>query len=178
MMKTILNNATMVLVVGVPCAIVAIVAMSARTPQTTEPACEVIEGPAEAIGEWTDEAGACRGTDGEPCVAPLLAAPISIAGQHTVSCPQVDAGTSAELLRPDGGVLIPGVSTYYVSPVAGAGSTKLRLGGDGLTPTTGIQIGLAAAAAKDGTGFTMDAKNGRCVSEGNAVSVDVTYGRQ
>ncbi len=102
--------------------------------------------------------------------------PVRLLAPFRVRCPQVDAGTTAELLVPfDGGTAgVPVLAdTYYVAPIVGA-TVKVRVGGTGLTPSLGLEIG---PSARDGPGTSLDGRNGLCVSEGDAQDVDVVPGK-
>lgn len=124
--------------------------------------------------------------DHSPMLGPLAPiGPVRQGHQFRVLCPQLDAGTVAELLVPtDGGTAgIPiDADAIYVAPISGS-TVNVRVGfnkaGSGiLTPSTGFEVGTSG---RDGVGIAMDttkSPNPVCVSTGNAQAVDVIVGRQ
>lgn len=104
--------------------------------------------------------------------AMALSTPLSTVTQWEVACDSMDGGSPQDFLIDTGGTTHSGVSAVYI---ANDSTTCVRVGGTGLTSTTGATVG---SGCRDGAGLSLDAKGGRCLSTGAAVTVDVLAGRQ
>lgn len=100
----------------------------------------------------------------------LLANPIAMPEQWEVDC---SATTATNLLVDTGGV------THATSTLAivNGSSTCIQVGGPTVTSTTGVPVGTGATCY-GGAVFSMDARNGYCLSVSGTVTVDVLGGRQ
>jgi len=135
---------------------------------------------------------------------PFLGVPLGKVGQHRIECP-ASGSTPVEVLVPmDGGTVGNPINadSFYVTPcVVDAGDSsctgsvhKIRLGGSGagtdngaaVTNVTGVVVGggcsvagCGASAARDGIGYSFDAKDVRCISAGSSArQADVLWGRR
>lgn len=89
-----------------------------------------------------------------------LANPVRDLRDSTVTC-----GASATLIQPTGGM-----SSVFIQNTS---STCIRIGGVGVTTSTGLQVGDGCAAGKV---IAMDATRGWCAAESSSVEATLVYG--
>lgn len=104
--------------------------------------------------------------------AMALSTPLSSMTQWEVTCDSVDGGAPQDIMIDTGGVTHSGMSSVYLGNDS---TTCVRVGGTGLTSTTGATIG---SSCRDSSGISIDTRGGRCLSTGAAVTIDVLAGRQ
>lgn len=92
-----------------------------------------------------------------------LSTPLAMLDDAVVTC-----GATATQI---GGTAVRAGSMY----ISNKSATCVRVGGSGVTTSTGAKIG---AGCHDGPGISVDAKLAWCVAEAATVDVDVIYGRQ
>lgn len=101
-----------------------------------------------------------------------LANPLGQTESWQVLCPQVDGGTTQDLLTDTGGT----VHTVDALVIQNTSTTCLNIGGAGLTPTNGQNVGAGTCAW--GKVAAADVKGGKCVSDGDALTVQAWGGRR
>jgi len=106
-------------------------------------------------------------------VGPTLDTPLSDPRSFKVSCGTVDGGAATDMRIPmdGGGPPVQSESFWFTN----TSSTCVRVSGSDVTATTGQEIG---SGCPGGESAAMDARVGKCQSEGAAQQIDVTLGRR